>query len=77
MRKLIIMAIMAISSFAAMSKERDTMNTTDNKIVTESLTLTKEWDKTFPKSDKVGIFRIYSTNCLSMSYLFCNFANNP
>ena len=62
MRKTIIMAIMSMSTIVAISKEPTTMNTTDNKIVTENLTLSKEWDKTFPKSDKVNHSKVVFPN---------------
>lgn len=53
---------MSTSIFAATAKEPTTMSTTDNKIFTESLTLTQEWDKTFPKSDKVNHNKVVFPN---------------
>lgn len=34
----------------------------DNKNIMENLTLTKEWDKTFPKSDKVDHSKVLFVN---------------
>ncbi|MDE6802742.1 MAG: alpha/beta hydrolase, partial [Muribaculaceae bacterium] len=62
MKKLIIMVIVATSTITAMSKYPTTMQTIDNKIVTENLTLSEEWDKTFPKSDKVNHSKIVFPN---------------
>lgn len=36
------------------ANEPSTMNDNDNIIKAEKLTLTTEWNKTFPKSDKVN-----------------------
>ncbi|MDE6513147.1 MAG: alpha/beta hydrolase [Muribaculaceae bacterium] len=63
MKKLIIIAAVAASAMAASAKEPTTMNTTDkNKTPIENLSLTNEWDKTFPKSDKVNHSKVVFPN---------------
>lgn len=62
MKKIITLAIIAVSAAAATAKEPTTMNTTDNRIVSENLTLTTEWDKTFPQSDKVNHSKVVFPN---------------
>lgn len=62
MRKLITLAIVAASMTAAVAKEPTTMNNTDTRIVTEKLNLTTDWDKTFPKSDRVNHTKVVFPN---------------
>lgn len=47
---------------AAVAKEPTTMNNTDTRIVTEKLNLTTDWDKTFPKSDRVNHTKVVFPN---------------
>lgn len=62
MRKLTTLAIVAASMTAAVAKEPTTMNNTDTRIVTEKLNLTTDWDKTFPKSDRVNHTKVVFPN---------------
>lgn len=59
---LLTMMLAATLSASAYAKEPTTMSNNDNKIVTEKLELTTEWDKTFPKSDKVSHSKVTFTN---------------
>lgn len=52
----------AVLSASASASEPTTMANTDNTISTERLTLTAEWDKTFPKSDNVNHSKVTFTN---------------
>lgn len=62
MNKYLTAAVLATSVLAATAKEPTTMNTTDNRITLEQLTLTSEWDKTFAKSDKVSHSKVLFPN---------------
>lgn len=52
----------AVLSASASASEPTTMANTDNTISTERLTLTAEWDKTFPKSDNVNHSKVTFPN---------------
>ena len=56
------MMLAATISVSAYAKEPTTMSNNENKIVTENLELTTEWDKTFPKSDKVNHSKVVFPN---------------
>lgn len=56
---LMLVAALLASAYA---KGPTTMSNNDNKIVQEDLELTTEWDKTFPKSDKVNHSKVTFTN---------------
>lgn len=62
MKRLICLTLVASLFATAKAKYPTTMNTTDNKIVTEKLTLTEKWDKTFPKSNKVNHNKVVFPN---------------
>lgn len=53
------MAFSVVSSAAMMAQSTTTM---DNKIVKQELQLTQEWDKTFPKSEKVNHRKVTFVN---------------
>lgn len=50
MKQLVITVLCAFCILSAASARRDNKQ---NKVTMEALQLTSEWDKTFPKSDKV------------------------
>lgn len=59
---LITSVLMWAMALTASAKEPMTMNATENVIPIENLTLTSEWDKTFPKSDKVNHSKVTFPN---------------
>lgn len=63
MKKLILMALLAIGTSAAgaSTSEKVDSNQRNNKSM-EKLELTKEWDKVFPKSDKVDHSKVTFRN---------------
>lgn len=63
MKKLILMALLAIGTSAAgaATSEKVDSNQRNNKSM-EKLELTKEWDKVFPKSDKVDHSKVTFRN---------------
>lgn len=63
MKKLILMALLAIGTSAAgaATSEKVDSNQRNNKSM-EKLELTKEWDKVFPKSDKVDHSKVIFRN---------------
>ncbi|MDE6783256.1 MAG: alpha/beta hydrolase, partial [Paramuribaculum sp.] len=63
MNKTFLTLILTAAFSATVSAtEPTTMANTDNTISTDRLTLTTEWDKTFPKSDKVNHSKVTFPN---------------
>lgn len=62
MKNYVILGAMIACAVAASANEPTTMETTSNKIVSEKLNYTSEWDKTFPKSDKVNHSKVTFPN---------------
>lgn len=55
-------AVLALSALTANSKEMNNMNTNTSLVPVEKLELTQEWDKVFPKSDKVDHMKVVFVN---------------
>lgn len=54
--------ILMASSITLKSQNMDNMNTNQSVAPIEQLTLTQEWDKVFPKSDKVDHKKVTFVN---------------
>lgn len=61
-KSFLILILAATLSASANAKTPTTMSANDNKIMTEKLELTTEWDKTFPKSEKVSHSKVTFPN---------------
>ncbi len=59
MNKILLAAVAALASVAPLNAQNQT---TDNMMKTEALTLVQEWDKTFPKSEKVDHSKVTFAN---------------
>lgn len=62
MKKFIIASALAISSLMANSQVMDNINTNTSLAPVEKLELTEEWDKVFPKSEKVNHRKVTFVN---------------
>jgi len=58
----ILSGVLALSALTANSKEMNNMNTDTSFARVEKLELTQEWDKVFPKSDKVDHTKVVFVN---------------
>lgn len=62
MKNIIVMALLAIGTTAAGATNRPTGNNQTNDKNMDKLELTQEWDKVFPKSDKVNHSKVTFRN---------------
>lgn len=54
--------LIIVSAVSVDAQTTSNMNNCENKIIRESLSMTNEWDKTFPKSDKVNHSKVTFPN---------------
>lgn len=62
MKKIILLALSALAASLANAKEPTDIGMVDNVIKPQRLELTEEWDKVFPKSEKVDHSKVNFTN---------------
>ncbi|MDE6370135.1 MAG: alpha/beta hydrolase [Duncaniella sp.] len=62
MKKIVLITLTAMAASLANAKEPTDISMVDNVIKPQRLDLTEEWDKVFPKSDKVDHSKVTFTN---------------